>query len=88
MGRNALGILDRAILLRQYFVCGEQDYLECGAPAPLWYWRFSTCNGSRKSSQYQSGVKPPHSNEGGDSKGLDFNLVKVETNALVFGKAI
>jgi len=28
-----------------------------------------------------------HSKEVGDSKGLDFNLVTVETKALVFGKS-
>jgi len=51
MGRNALGILDWAFLLRQYFVSkglavvemtrfsglGVRDSLECGAPAALWY---------------------------------------------------
>jgi hypothetical protein len=31
--------------------------------------------------------RAPHSREAGDSKGLDFNLVKVETKALVFGKS-
>jgi hypothetical protein len=39
-------------------------------------------------SSIPSGAGAPHSREVGDSKGLDFNLVKVETKALVFGKAI